>query len=50
MPIFCNAQTTAESLMKKRTTGDSAQAQTWITKIVRNTALFAATIYLPRKT
>jgi len=36
--------------MKKRMTGDSAQAQTWITKIVKNTALFAVTVCLPRKT
>jgi len=36
--------------MKKRITGYSAQAQTWITKIVKNTALFSATICLPCKT
>jgi len=39
MPIFCNTQTTVESAMKKRITGDSAQAQTWITKIVKNHGL-----------
>jgi len=48
MPIFCNTQTTVErqyfSAMKKRITWNSVQ--TWVTKIVKTTALFACNCLL----
>jgi len=52
MPIFCNTQTTVErqyfSSMKKRITWNSVE--TWGTKIIKTTDLFAGNHLLTAKT